>query len=258
MMNCTCETSTEWISAWLDGALTPLEERMLMAHLEQCPNCAILFEQFTALNAAFSELEELPAPEGFTQGVMERVRAQEAPAPVQPKVVPLFRRPAVRALVSVAACAVLCVGLTRIAGHSSMMDATTPETAMESSVMTLTTTPETAAPESAPAQPAPESVSGAIQEPRAPAFQNHASIECEEEKPDIVIDVYPIPLPLPEGSEAILGNDTEWYTDETGGTCCDLTEEQAKQLQALAEEQNMEVQLIFHSDSGVWTLRLPE
>lgn len=257
-MNCTCETSTEWISAWLDGALTPLEERMLMAHLEQCPNCAILFEQFTALNAAFSELEELPAPEGFAQGVMERVRTQEAPAPVQPNVVPLFRRPAVRALVSVAACAVLCIGLTRMTGHSSMMETAAPETAMESSVMTLTSTPETTKPESAPAQPAPESVGDAVQEPRTPGIQNDTSAECEAKEPDVVIDVYPIPLPLPEGSEAILGRDAEWYTDENGDTCCDLTEEQAKQLQTLAEEQDMEVQLIFHSDSGVWTLHLPE
>ena len=63
-----------------------------------------------AAHAAFAAMEEVPAPEGFAEGVMARVRAAENN---QKKVIPLFRRPAMKAVASLAACAVLCVGLVR-------------------------------------------------------------------------------------------------------------------------------------------------
>ena len=70
-----CETYLEWISAHLDGQLSDEEERELEEHLDQCPTCRAIEERLAALHDSFQGLEDIPAPEGFTQGVMDRVRA---------------------------------------------------------------------------------------------------------------------------------------------------------------------------------------
>lgn len=101
-----CDQFLELLSARLDGALTEEEERELEEHLAACPDCRAVGAQLSALQGAFPELEEIPAPEGFTRGVMDRIRASEAP-----KIIPLWKRPQVRALVGLAACLVLAVGL---------------------------------------------------------------------------------------------------------------------------------------------------
>ena len=102
----TCDKYLERLSARLDGALTGEEERELEAHLAICPDCRAAGAQLAALQGAFAELEYITAPEGFAQGVMDRIRAEE-----KPKVAPLFKRPQVRALAGLAACLVLAVGL---------------------------------------------------------------------------------------------------------------------------------------------------
>ena len=89
-----CETYLEWISAHLDGQLSDEEERELEEHLDQCPTCRAIEERLAALHDSFQGLEDIPAPEGFTQGVMDRVRAEQS----RPKVVPLFKRPQFKAL----------------------------------------------------------------------------------------------------------------------------------------------------------------
>ncbi len=104
-----CETMEVWLSLRLDGMLEPEEERELEAHLAVCPRCRALAQELEAVHTAFPQLEDCSAPEGFAQGVMERIGALEQ----KPKVVPLFRRPQVRALAGLAACAVLCIGLYR-------------------------------------------------------------------------------------------------------------------------------------------------
>lgn len=104
-----CETYLEWISAHLDGQLSDEEERELEEHLDQCPTCRAIEERLAALHDSFQGLEDIPAPEGFTQGVMDRVRAEQS----RPKVVPLFKRPQFKALAGLAACAALCIGLYR-------------------------------------------------------------------------------------------------------------------------------------------------
>ena len=96
-----CARYVELLSARLDGELTPAEERELEEHLEVCPACRALEGQLSVLHGSFAALEETPAPAGFAQGVMDHIRAQEH----RPKVVPLFRRPQVRALAGLAACA---------------------------------------------------------------------------------------------------------------------------------------------------------
>ena len=101
-----CDKHLERLSAWLDGALTQEEERELREHLARCPSCREVQEQLSALRDGFGELEETEPPEGFAQGVMERIREE-----ARPKVIPLFKRPQFRALAGLAACLVLAVGL---------------------------------------------------------------------------------------------------------------------------------------------------
>lgn len=102
----SCDKYLELLSARLDGALTQDEERELEEHLSVCPDCRAAGAQLAALRGAFHELEDIPAPEGFARSVMERIRAEKPQ-----KVIPLFRRPQLRALAGLAACAVLAVGL---------------------------------------------------------------------------------------------------------------------------------------------------
>lgn len=99
-----CEHYYELISAQLDRELTREEEQELNAHLEQCPSCRALAEQLAGLHEDFSALEDVPAPEGFTQGVMERIREEK-------KVIPLFKRSQFKAVAGLAACLAICVGL---------------------------------------------------------------------------------------------------------------------------------------------------
>lgn len=101
----SCDRYWELLPARLDGALTGDEERELEEHLAACPDCRAAGAQLAALRDAFDELEEITAPEGFAQGVMDRIRAEEK------KIVPLFKRPRFRALAGLAACAALAVGL---------------------------------------------------------------------------------------------------------------------------------------------------
>ena len=102
-----CDRYLELLSARLDGALTEAEERELEGHLAACPDYRAVGAQLSALQEAFPELEEAgTAPEGFARGVMDRIRAEEPK-----KVIPLFKRPQVRALAGLAACLALVVGL---------------------------------------------------------------------------------------------------------------------------------------------------
>lgn len=102
----SCDRYLELFSLRLDGPLAEEEEQELEEHLRRCPDCRAAGAQLAALRAGFGELEDISAPEGFAQGVMERIRAEE-----RPKVIPLFKRPQVRALTGLAACLVLVVGL---------------------------------------------------------------------------------------------------------------------------------------------------
>lgn len=101
-----CDKYLELLSARLDGALSAEEERELEEHLAVCPDCRAAGAQLSALQGAFPELEEVEAPEGFVQGVMDRIGTEKPK-----KVIPLFKRPQVRAVAGLAACLVLVVGI---------------------------------------------------------------------------------------------------------------------------------------------------
>ena len=103
----SCDYYIELLSAGLDAQLTAEQEQELAQHLVECPACRELGPQLVAAHAAFADLEEVPAPEGFAEGVMERVRIREN----RPKVVPLFKRPVWKAVAGLVACCILCFGV---------------------------------------------------------------------------------------------------------------------------------------------------
>ena len=102
----TCDRYFELLSARLDRELTREEAEEVELHRAGCGRCRILGSQLEELRETFASLEDVEAPEGFAQGVMERIRGEE-----KPKVIPLFKRPQVRALAGLAACLVLVAGL---------------------------------------------------------------------------------------------------------------------------------------------------
>ncbi len=116
MEDCACYEAL--LSQSLDGPLSPGEQSALDAHLAQCPKCRELAGQLAQLREGFSAWADEEPPAELLAGVMERVRGEQ-----RPKVVPLWRRPQVRALAGLAACAAVCIGLwgalTRGAGGGS-------------------------------------------------------------------------------------------------------------------------------------------
>lgn len=107
----TCEYFEALLSQSLDEALSPGEGQALSAHLAGCPRCRETERQLAQLSQALRDWEDRPAPADLTARVMDRVGRLERPA----KAVPFLRRPAVRAWGSLAACALLCAGLLRLA-----------------------------------------------------------------------------------------------------------------------------------------------
>lgn len=122
-----CERFEELLSQRLDQPLPPQEERELEDHLAHCPGCRALAADLEQLCGQFACLEELPAPEGFAQGVMDRIRAlepeptpaetpevpEEKAGPTEEKVVPLRRQMPrwARTAAALAACCVLGFGV---------------------------------------------------------------------------------------------------------------------------------------------------
>ena len=71
-----CDRYLELLSLRLDGVLTEAGERELEEHLTACPDCRAAGAQLAALRSAFDDWEEVPAPQGFAQGVMDRIRTE--------------------------------------------------------------------------------------------------------------------------------------------------------------------------------------
>jgi len=272
-----CEQMTLLISAWLDGETTAQEEKELLAHLEQCADCRALLAQLQTLRASFSDLEELtPAPEGFADRVMEKVRAES-----KPKVVPLFRRPQVRALMGLAACAVLCVGLMSGTGRKSAENtaqapaaapaAMAPEEyvladdsngaalyelenfakSAESPMEKVVGAPEvTTEPAMAPAAPAPEY---SRSEAPGEGAQMDALLEDGEQMlPTLTLTV------LPEGVEEL--GELRWEEHEDGTASVYLTDEQVQRLLELLAEQGLEglLSMPAAADEEKWLVVLRE
>lgn len=123
-MKC-CDKYAPALSALVDGELSDAERAEVLAHLETCEGCRAYLAELTAMHAAFSELEEYDAPEGFADGVMARLHETAAPK----------KRSHRMAWMSLAACAALAVvvlgtPLREQFGAAKPADSAVPETAM--------------------------------------------------------------------------------------------------------------------------------
>lgn len=72
-----CDEYLELISAAVDGALSPAEQKKLESHLASCPECRALYEELTALHAALSDLPPVEVPAGLTERIMDAVAAEQ-------------------------------------------------------------------------------------------------------------------------------------------------------------------------------------
>lgn len=244
-----CNRYLEWLSAQLDNEITPEETRELEQHLARCPDCNTLAQELAMIHTAFPQLEELAAPEGFAQGVMEKIQAQEGQ---KNKVMPLFKRPQFRALAGLAACAVLCVGLYRggqfsadsgeMTGHdqpagmgiAAASAGSEPEMRMGSApadvqgdadVQLDAVAPQISAfgvpGEELPTQPTIHSADGSG--PYQVAGQNVSAILTLSQ--------------LPDGAEELLGQEVPWTIEEDGQVSCLVTGQQLQALLQLAQGQ---------------------
>ena len=93
-----CDEYLPALSALVDGELSDAERTEVLAHLETCEGCRDYLAELSAMHAAFEDMEEYDAPEGFADGVMARLHETA-----------LKKRTHRTAWVSLAACAALVV-----------------------------------------------------------------------------------------------------------------------------------------------------
>ena len=98
-----CENYQELISRMVDGDLSAREEADLARHIETCPDCAALFQAFSAISSQIGEdLEE--APFDLRDNVMAEIHREEVRR--------RNRIPTIlRSVLSAAACVALIVGV---------------------------------------------------------------------------------------------------------------------------------------------------
>jgi len=66
------------MSLVLDGESTPSEEHQLDAHLCSCTACASVWRRYQELDRQLSASPAVRPPEGFAQGVVDRVEGRQA------------------------------------------------------------------------------------------------------------------------------------------------------------------------------------
>jgi hypothetical protein len=73
-----CEQRMDEMQRFLDQDLTQVEEESLMAHIEQCPDCATSFEQLQRLSAELSLLPMVSPPFGIVDSILPRLAELDA------------------------------------------------------------------------------------------------------------------------------------------------------------------------------------
>ena len=100
-----CEEYAALLDLFVDGELTPEDMRRMEGHLAECPGCRAYVDDALAIRAGFPCVEDTVVPEGFAQGVMERIRESSSR---EGKTMELKRRSARRWAGTVAALAACC------------------------------------------------------------------------------------------------------------------------------------------------------
>ena len=100
-----CEAYGELLDLFVDGELTPEDAERVGEHLKNCPGCQAYVDSALAIRAAFPEAEDTAVPDGFAEGVMERIRKDAAR---EEKAAKLRRRSLRRWMGTAAALAACC------------------------------------------------------------------------------------------------------------------------------------------------------
>lgn len=112
MMN--CEQALLLISGHLDNGNSPQEEADLQAHLEACPQCRQVLEDFRMADAGLLD-GTVEAPAGLCDRVMEQVRRKASPKRKQAKWVTM-------GALAAAAALVMGIGYYTLPGGSAAQD----------------------------------------------------------------------------------------------------------------------------------------
>lgn len=71
----SCEFALKTIEVLGDQKLGPGRRNRLMRHIETCPECKEYFERMTAVIDILENMPRVPAPEGFTDKILELILA---------------------------------------------------------------------------------------------------------------------------------------------------------------------------------------
>ena len=226
-----CENFAALLDPFVDGELSPDEIARVQAHLDACPACRAYVDDAMAIRAAFPDAEDTPVPDGFSESVMARIRAETVSQKRK-------NRPWLKALASLAACCAIVLLAAPMFSHSSKTEA---------------------APAEAPAAAADTAASTE----RAMGFANTAEdAPAEEAREDLasskLYDAAPAPSAADSGATAYCteADTTSWLTltaEEAGSLLADVTpaEETETELRYELTSGELETLLAALSEAGI-------
>ena len=279
----SCERAWELLSQQLDEPLSPREKQELEEHLAVCPSCRKDKEELEQLDQALRNLGEIQAPADFTQRVMAQVQQTQS----KPKVIPLWRRPQVRALAGLAACALLCIGIYRSLpqdgnlsggmvtsgqGEVSSQSSGTADGSRSDSATQYGVDPAQApddggndpasVPQPRTADPQPEVESSATQGSQSsgqtPPDSSVSGFEGQGETSDpqnkaqtssASTQTVLVLYTMPEGVSRLLPSLDEWSVDNKGNVSCTVSSQVLEQLCRILDEEKAE----YTVTSTPWT-----
>lgn len=280
----SCERAWELLSQQLDEPLSPREKQELEEHLAACPSCRKDKEELEQLDQALRNLGEIQAPADFTQRVMAQVQQQTQS---KPKVISLWRRPQVRALAGLAACALLCIGIYRSLpqdgnlnggmvtsgqGEVSSQSSGTADGSQSEHATQYGVDPAQApdngdsdpapVPQPRTADPQPEAESNGSQDSQSsgqtPPDSSVSGFEGQGETSDpqnkaqtssASTQTVLVLYTMPEGVSRLLPSLDEWSVDNKGNVSCTVSSQVLEQLCRILDEEKAE----YTVTSTPWT-----
>lgn len=279
----SCERAWELLSQQLDEPLSPQEKQELEEHLAACPSCRKDKEELEQLDQALRNLGEIQAPADFTQRVMAQVQQTQS----KPKVIPLWRRPQVRALAGLAACTLLCIGIYRSLpqdgnlnggmvtsgqGEVSSQSSGTADGSQSEQATQYGVDPAQApdngdsdpapVPQPRTADPQPEAESNGSQDSQSsgqtPPDSSVSGFEGQSGEPDAQNKAQPsttstqtvlVLYTMPDGVSDLLPALNEWSVDNKGNVSCTVSSQVLEQLCRILDEEKAE----YTVTSTPWT-----
>ena len=279
----SCERAWELLSQQLDEPLSPQEKQELEEHLAACPSCRKDKEELEQMDQALRNLGEIQAPADFTQRVMAQVQQTQS----KPKVIPLWRRPQVRALAGLAACTLLCIGIYRSLpqdgnlnggmvtsgqGEVSSQSSGTADGSQSEQATQYGVDPAQApdngdsdpapVPQPRTADPQPEAESNGSQDSQSsgqtPPDSSVSGFEGQSGEPDAQNKAQPsttstqtilVLYTMPDGVSDLLPALNEWSVDNKGNVSCTVSSQVLEQLCRILDEEKAE----YTVTSTPWT-----